>query len=202
MTVVKKKTSSNGVIQCTQQDIDNIIAAFKKTIVLGTVAGLVKRHRETIDRWLKWGAEDLLCEKDTPLSQLYVAVKEQVSLKIIELEQQLLANPEGWQRFAWMLERTVKRDYSVYGDMWKDFEQKLNELILRQAEREQPQVRVVSKDMRDWIKSKLAEGKPKFNPQLEYTNAEKMDSEGDQEKRLIESALENKERQEDSGGET
>lgn len=182
-TLIPKHPSAHRAIEFSQEDYDNIVAAFKKTLVLTTVAGLCKRHRQTIDRWLKHGEADLLDNKDTPFSQLYIKVKEAVAYRILELEERLLRDPEGWQRIAWVLERTVRRDYSVYGEIWDDFERKLQELIVKQMERDQPKAREISNDMRQWIKATLAEGNQKH---LESkAHGREMDSKGDQEEGRI-----------------
>lgn len=149
---------------------------FRKTLVLGNIAGTIGHHRETVKNWLEQGEADHLAHENTIFAELFVLAKKSIAARTMELEEKIETDRKGWQRYAWLLERTVRRDYSIYGEIWDEFEQRLNGIVSKHAERDEPiKPREISKEVRDWVKAKMQE-KRLYG---------EVDTESDQEKRCI-----------------
>ena len=100
-------------LEYSQEDHDNIVEAYKHTLTLGVVAGLVGRDDDTIKGWLKRGRADVLAGNDTPLARFFGDVKRaQANSKLIR-EQMLMKGVDNWQRIAWLLERTCREHYGA-----------------------------------------------------------------------------------------
>lgn len=147
--------------EITLDKVNQIIGLYRKTLVMSNIAGQIGHTVDTIKSWMRQGEIDYSAHEDTLFAKLFLGVKKSISERVIELEEAIMDNETGWQRFSWLLERTVRRDYSVYGEIWEDFESKLGELMQKQLEREQPRVREISVDMRQWIKQRLTDGNQK-----------------------------------------
>ena len=104
-----------------KEDHDKIVEEFGKTIVLSNVAGIVRRDRDTIKRWLAKGKADLHEGNCTEISQFYVDVKNAIAKTIRGLEDRLLHGDEArWQRIAWYLERCAREDYGADAGIIED----------------------------------------------------------------------------------
>ncbi len=145
--------------QITAKDVKVISKNFTRTLVLSTVAGLSDRHETTIHAWLKQGEIDYINENDSLFRDLYSNVKRAIANRILILEQKIENNETGWQRFSWLLERTVRKEYSQYGDIMETIETKIAELAMRIAERDKATPKQLTQEVKNWVKESIKEKK-------------------------------------------
>jgi len=69
-------------------------------------------HRDTLTRWLRQGAFDLLSENDTEHSQFFCNIKKAVGKTMRDLLRVVRAGDVGWQGSAWILERRWWKHWS------------------------------------------------------------------------------------------
>jgi len=114
--------------ELTPKDHANIVAAYKNTIVLSNVAGICRRHKETIKRWLDKGSEDILAGKESLFATLYADVKEVLAELKLKHEQELLQGGNGWQAIAWYLERCAYADYGRESELIREIKEDFDKL--------------------------------------------------------------------------
>ncbi len=111
-----------------KKDHDNIVAAYDKTIVLSTIAGLVRRDKDTIRAWLERGKDDLKKGIESEYVQFFLDTKEAKAKKIADLLHRIESGIDKWQAVAWILERCAREDFSINGDELKDMTSTLERL--------------------------------------------------------------------------
>jgi len=146
------------VFTLTKKDVETISKNFSRTLVLSTVAGLSQRHEQTIKAWLKQGEEDYFNGTDTLFKELYTKVKTAISNRIAYLEKSIEDNKSGWQRFAWLLERTARKDYSQFGEILDELEAKIAD-ISQKITSKNSTAKEIAKETKEWIKAKIKEKK-------------------------------------------
>lgn len=122
--------------ELTPVDHENIVNAYKHTIVLSNVAGLCRRDKATIKRWLDRGFKDVTQGITSDYAQFYIDVKNVLSIIKIQYEQALLAGNEGWQAIAWYLERCARSDYGRDNDLIEEILRNFEDLKKAQEKRD------------------------------------------------------------------
>ena len=160
--VIYNENKLGRPFEITEEDVEVISDNFNKTLVMTTVAGLSGRHVQTIEGWLRQGEADYMNSTDTLFRNLYINVKAAIATRILTLEQKIENNETGWQRFSWLLERTVRKEYSQYGDLIDEVQTKIAELAERIAGRDKASPRELTLDVKNWIKDGIKAKKEEY----------------------------------------